>query len=349
MLVVGEAPGADEDEEGIQFVGKVGKEFRRVLDKIDIDLDLDCWKINAVNCRPPGNKMHPKYIECCRPMVFNAIEVLKPDVIVLVGAAAVQSVVGRLWREDVGSIGRWIGWRIPCQDLNAWICPTWHPSYVVRLNDQTVSLIFGHHLENALELRGKPWEELPNWEKQIDCHLSPDDAAEIIADIGKRDGRISFDFETDRLKPDRSEARIVSCAICWEGRYTIAYPWQEPAISKTSEVLLGDQPKYGANIKFEQRWAKRLLGHGVRRWKHDCMQAAHILDNRPAITSVKFQAFVQLGQKPWDERVAPFLKAKDSNSPNRIDEVSWQDLLKYNGMDAVVEFKLAEKQMELMK
>ena len=74
------------------------------------------------------------------------------------------------------------------------------------------------------------------------------------------------------------------------------------------------------------------------------MLAAHVLDNRPGTKSVKFLAFALLGQKPWDAEVGPYLKADGSGAPNRIDKVPLDDLLRYNGMDAIVEWEIAKIQ-----
>jgi hypothetical protein len=76
------------------------------------------------------------------------------------------------------------------------------------------------------------------------------------------------------------------------------------------------------------------------------MQAAHVLDNRHGITSVKFQAFVRLGVSLWDKDVSPFLEVDGGNQPNRIREVDLRQLLVYNGMDALLEYKLAEIMMK---
>ncbi|KKK64622.1 hypothetical protein LCGC14_2982360, partial [marine sediment metagenome] len=154
-------------------------------------------------------------------------------------------------------------------------------------------------------------------------------------------------YETDRLKPDADDSQIISCAIS-NGEHTVAYPWVGEAIIETSRLLRSPIPKIAANIKFEERWTRKVLGHGVRNWKRDTMQAAHVLNNEPGITSVKFQAFVRLGVGDYDSHIVPYFKSASSNAPNRIKELNLSDLLLYNGMDALLEFKIAEKQMKEM-
>ena len=349
ILVVAEAPGKTEDERGVQLVGKAGQELREALSALGCDLDRDCWKTNAVICRPEDNKLNERCIEYCRPNIVKAIDDLNPRVIILLGGAAVRSVIG-LEQSKVGELGRWVGWTIPLQSRNVWLCPTYHPSYLLRSNSPVLSMWFRKHLEKALGLLGRPWNDVPDYLQQITVEISPEKAAAMIRSATARsDGPIAFDYETDRLKPDHPDAEIVSCAICWEGKKTLAYPWTPETAAATSEVLRSPVPKYGANIKFEQRWTKAKLGHEVKGWRWDCMQAAHVLDCRRGITSVKFQAHVRLGQADWSQKVAPYLKATGGNRKNRIRQVPMRDLLLYNGMDALIEFITAIHQMNEME
>ena len=79
------------------------------------------------------------------------------------------------------------------------------------------------------------------------------------------------------------------------------------------------------------------------------MLNAHVLDNRRGITSVKFQAFVRLGQEDWSTAIRPFLEGDDANGVNRIRDVDTKTLLLYCGMDALMEFKIAELQRKEFK
>ena len=303
------------------------------------------------NCRPSNNETNDDHIRNCRPQLFATIEELKPEVVILLGASPVKSLIGNLWRknENPGMISQWVGWKIPSQRLNAWICPTWHPAYLLYENNPVLELWFRKHLEEAFKLNGVPWPDgVPDYAGQVDLLFDPGEAAAVLRKMISRGGTASFDYETNMKKPDHPDARIVSCAVCWEGKKTIAYPWQGEAIKATSELLLSpDVRKVGWSIKFEERWTKARLGHWVRGWIHDGMIATHVLDNRPKITSAKFQAFVRLGLSPWDEEVGPFLKdSKGSNSKNKIDQVNLKTLLKYNGIDAIAEFLIYQKQAE---
>lgn len=348
ILVVAEAPGRTEDEQGTQLVGKVGKWFREKLFDLGIDLDRDCWKTNAVCCRPPDNRTpNDKEVLACRGNVMKAIEQCKPEMILLLGGAAVKSVIGSLWRESVGKMGVWVGRQIPCQEYDAWVCPMYHPSYIIRESKPVLDLWFDRYLEEAVALEGRPWPDgLPEYEKRIECMYDPSKVAKALRGMAKTEGGVPlvFDYETNMLKPDGPDARIVSCAVCYGGGMAMAFPWHGEAVKAMGELLRAGSVKIAANMKFEERWTRRVFGHGVCNWKWDTMLAAHVLDNRRGTKSVKFLAFVMLGQKPWDEGVGPYLKADSPGVPNRIDKVPLADLLMYNGMDAIVEWEIAKIQ-----
>ena len=72
------------------------------------------------------------------------------------------------------------------------------------------------------------------------------------------------------------------------------------------------------------------------------------LRNRPGISGVKFQAYALLGQPVWDEAIHPYLVADNSNVRNRIHQLDIEDLLRYGGMDAILEFRIALRQAKLM-
>jgi len=348
ILVVAEAPGREEDKQDIQLVGESGQLFRKVLASHDVDLDRDCWKTNAIVCRPPDNEKPTKnQLGYCFPNLIDTIRRLEPEVILLLGGVAVDSLVGYLWGGDVGNVTRWVGWKIPSQRLNAWVCPTYHPAFLLRSNSPALDLWFGRHVEAALSLSGRPYSTVPDYASQVDCVFNPITAAKILRKMREKGGTIAFDYETNMLKPDGEDARIHSCAVCWEGKKTIAYPWTMETAAATRELLRDDRTsKLGWSMKFEERWTRAILGCKTRGWETDGMVLAHVLDHRRHITSAKFQAFVRLGQPLWSQAVEPFLKAPSANKLNRIYQVDTKDLLLYNGMDALLEYVMVRQQQE---
>jgi uracil-DNA glycosylase family 4 len=352
ILLVGEAPGKFEDEQGRPFVGPSGQLLQEALLRLGVEMVSDCWLTNAAICHPKRDKLPSRAVEFCRPNLIRIVNELKPEVIVLFGARAVEGLLGWLWKEDVGPISRWVGWKIPCQRLNAWVVPTWHPAFVLRSegdehkgNSAALRLLFERHLEAALSLKGRPWEEAPDYRREVRVMLEPERAAEEIARFMQACLPVAFDFETDRLKPEHLDARVVCCSVS-DGETTIAYPWHGEAVRATGELLASVVPKIGWSCKFEDRWCRRLFGLPVNGWAWDGMLAAHVLDNRRGITGLKFQAFVRLGQESYDDVVKPYLKAEGGNTRNRIGEVGLTALLRYCGLDSLLEHRIGCMQAE---
>lgn len=347
VLVVGEAPGETEDALGKPFMGKAGRFLRDALGRIGVDLDRDCWTTNAARCRPPKNKLPDKAVDHCRPFLVQAVKELQPEVVILLGSHAVKSMIGWLWREDPGGVHKWSGWRIPCREPNAWICPTFHPSHCMRCDEERnplPSLFFAKHLKAAFARKGRPWKEVPDEDKEVDVLTVPDSAVTWLDGFRTGGIPVAFDFETDRLKPDNRDSRIVSCSVS-DGTTTIAYPWHGEAIKATKILLRSEVPKIGSNIKFEERWTRRHLGIGVKNWIWDTMIAAHVLDNRPGITSIKFQAFALLGAPAWDDKTKPYLESgQGGNGANQIRDCDLPTLLRYNGLDSLYEWQVAQVQ-----
>lgn len=346
ILVVGEVPSKYDDKRGRAFSGESGKLLADEFTRNGLNLRSDCWLTTAVICKTAATPTSNQ-VEWCRPNLIGTIRKLQPRVIILLGSTSVQSLIPYIWKgTNVGGIERWAGFRIPCRPLDAWVCPTHAPSSLLRSEKDPMSRAmlgqFGRHIKAAVSLRGRPYEGKPPSEGvEVEVIIDPIEAAAIITDEMRKGGLSSFDYETTMLKPDGPAAKIVSCAICFRGERTIAYPWHGDAIKATKKYLRSDLPKAGANIKFEQRWTMAQLGVKVKNWVWDSMQAAHVLDHRQAISSVKFQAFVRFGTPIWDDSVRRFLTSDGPSVPNRIRQCDLQSLLHYNAIDALVEWRLA--------
>jgi hypothetical protein len=267
-------------------------------------------------------------------------------------------VIGHLWRESPGPVSRWVGWQIPCRRWNAWVCPTYHPSYVKRSEDArnpVPRLFYERHLKAACRLKGRPWPDgAPHDDDRIEVVMDPDDAARKLDSCHTGCAEIAFDYETDRLKPDHPDAQIVCCSVAspemsGEGVLAFAYPWHGKAVAATKRLLTNpDIKKIGYNCKFESRWTQAKLGCKVRGWVHDGMIAAHALDSRSGVTSLKFQAFARLGVEDWSETVKPYLRADGGNAPNRVWDFvrtyGMHALLTYCGLDSLYEYRVGELQ-----
>ena len=135
LVFVGEGPGADEDEQGIPFVGRAGQLLTQMIEgtakKEGIPLQrADVYICNVVKCRPPENRTpEPDEMEICGEFLFRQLSVLQPKAICALGTTAAKALLGG--KDGVMKLrGRWHKWRdIP-------LIVTYHPSYLLRPYNQ---------------------------------------------------------------------------------------------------------------------------------------------------------------------------------------------------------------------
>lgn len=125
LLFVGEGPGADEDLQGVPFVGKAGQLLTKMIDAMGFSRE-SVYICNVVKCRPPGNRNpEPDEVQACLPFLKAQIQAVGPKVIVALGKFAAQTLL-----EDATPITRLRGtWR-SYQGIQ--LMPTFHPSYLLR-------------------------------------------------------------------------------------------------------------------------------------------------------------------------------------------------------------------------
>ena len=354
IMVIGEAPSEDEDRKGVPWQGKAGRMLKHKYRELGIDLVNDCISLNAVACHPTSKAPTAQEIACCRSKVVQAIHKYKPKLIILHGSVPTESLIGHKWHHNFDGIMKWRGWTIPDREYGAWVCPTFHPSFIERQEgDSEADVIWTQDLERALSKLGEPFPKFKNEEESI---VITEDIEMVLGKMNTF-GMMAFDIETTGLKPYAQGHRIVSISFCNNPDHAYAVPF--PTKRKHLKMLrdLMENPKVGkvaANMKFEDTWLKVLHDIDVRPWLFDTMQAAHVLDNRPGITGLKFQAYVRQGIIGYDDDVAPYLKGEHPNAINRIMELvrtpeGLKKLLLYNGMDSLIEYRLARQQMKELR
>ena len=105
LLVIGEAPGADEDKAGKCFVGRAGKMLDNILGSIGLDSNKDTLIVNVVKSRPPDNRVPLKdEVEACRPYLAKQMALVKPKAIVLLGSTAFYHVFPRYKKKKLAEV-----------------------------------------------------------------------------------------------------------------------------------------------------------------------------------------------------------------------------------------------------
>ena len=129
VMFVGEAPGRDEDIEGLPFVGRSGKLLDRMIAAIGLDRS-SAYIANVIPWRPPGNRTPtPQETQICLPFIRRQIELVDPDVLVTLGNPSTQALLGT--REGImRSRGKWFDYDTGSRAIRA--LPTFHPAYLLR-------------------------------------------------------------------------------------------------------------------------------------------------------------------------------------------------------------------------
>ncbi|HUF93255.1 MAG TPA: uracil-DNA glycosylase [Candidatus Limnocylindria bacterium] len=125
LVVIGEGPGADEDAQGLPFVGRAGQLLTKMLDAVHLSRD-DVYICNTVKCRPPGNRNpEPDELAACAPFLAEQLAAIQPKVILALGSVATQALL-----KTKETIGRLRGRLHPYGD--AVLVPTFHPAFLLR-------------------------------------------------------------------------------------------------------------------------------------------------------------------------------------------------------------------------
>ena len=141
LMFIGEGPGADEDMQGIPFVGKAGKLMNMAFEAIGLNRD-EVYIANIVKCRPPSNR-NPQDDEAmaCLNYLRNQVILVKPKIIVLLGSVALKNILGKEYG-ITASRGKWV------EKKGILYMPTWHPAALLR--DEAKKIDFIKDLQDVI-------------------------------------------------------------------------------------------------------------------------------------------------------------------------------------------------------
>jgi len=125
LMLIGEAPGRDEDLKGEPFVGRAGQLLTDIIKAMKLTRD-DVYIANVVKCRPPENRNpEPEELDACRPYIRRQVEIIQPKVIVTLGKFALQSLTEKSYG-ITATRGQWLEYN------GVKVMPTYHPAYLLR-------------------------------------------------------------------------------------------------------------------------------------------------------------------------------------------------------------------------
>ncbi len=319
FLTQGEGPGREEDEHGEPFYGRVGRDFRPLYKKYGLDMRRDGITINTVCCRATdggGDNRAPTATEirCCQPRKVAVYEKYSPSVIFLLGQPAIDSFYGcdpdrkaaLSTKNGLLSLAGFRGKVIPDLRLNCWVCHSYHPSYIVRGNED-LRHIFELDFAVFASMVGKPRPNYRLYEDSVDILHEYGDVIAFLDDVWV--DPFGFDYETSSFRYHEGIHTVHLISVAMSSRKAVVFPYdfvvdgrpwwsgkQLRTIRKLwIEKLRGDCPKTAHSIKHEEKCSIAVFGTRVNNWDHCTMIGAHVLDESRGTKGLKVQTYLNWG------------------------------------------------------
>lgn len=303
IMLIGEAPGENEDIKQEPFVGDAGKLLNAILREFKLPRE-ELYITNVVKCRPPQNRK-PKNTEliACRPYILDEISLLKPKIIITLGATAMQSLL-ELKKPFTISSNRGTVFFLNDRDLkHIPIIPTYHPA-AIRRNEELLSPCL-QDFETALNILREGY--------------TPPRPSKYYAGVAEVKNYCVIDIETNQLSPFIEGPEIYCIGTSTKDREGYCTDViDEPDIRK----VLADPTitKIGHNIKFDYKWLRKFK-FPIKGPLYDTRVAAHILnENRPSL-GLKELAIEYTDMGRYDEnheRALKLLKGDRSKIPSKL-------------------------------
>jgi len=333
IMIVGEAPGEEEDKQGKPFVGRSGRYLRSVFEAFGLDVDRDCVITNACRCRPRNNRTpNKKEIEACREFLFEDIRKYEPKVVFLCGDVACESYLGN------NSVSLLRGNVIP--EKERWIVPIYHPAYVLRKKDWDLYLehLWIKDIERGL-LKIKEGEK-PNFVdlNTIDYKVIKTESLfeKLINKVLNKGSVFVFDFETVGSRPEVDGNEFLCVGFTSDVLKRIYVADKRLVNEKTLFNGIGKITeskkilKVCQNLKFEMAWVRYKMRKKFVKPYDDTMLMSYVLDERVKTNGLKWLAFVNFGVKDYGEMV----------NKSSMKEVQFDILHKYNAIDVYFTYEL---------
>lgn len=367
IYVIGEAPGADEDEQGRQFIGRSGQLLRSTI-REQINTDEIAFD-NILACRPPNNRTPtPFEMECCRARLQQNILTVDPFMIVTYGSTPLKFFTGR------DQIMAWRGRVMPkaIGDVNSyWIAFNLHPAFILRQGGdrEGVDRKFLHTFNLDHKQIGKWLDTLgpaktitSGYRKNITTYDGSDESQLVALErhlhrFRESGKRYAIDIETVKLSPLQPDYKWLSCAIGTHddvAAFVVDHPrgWENASARRRVKrmvyrFLMADTIKEAHHAKFEMVHMSHQFGKDVvldTTWDDTAAQAV-ALDERPGkkgnigMTGLDSLTMINFGFE---------LKSQSDVDRKNLLTAPVSELLYYNGMDTKYEHLLSTVQRARM-
>ena len=328
VMIVGEAPGLREDNVGKPFQGRAGQLLDKILGRAGLGRE-DVYVTNTVKCRPPDNRQpKPAEMKACRNYLDKEFDKVKPEFVILLGAAALKGVIGQTGiTEKHGQVIEKDGVKY---------LPTFHPAAALY-DPKRLGPIEQDIKKFAAVIKG---EELKKPKLHITEVVDRSTYKQCIKSIQKSKW-VSFDIETTGLDPRAEDAAVMTLQIGTRGEQFVLPLEVSWSVWKGGQAIQKNMLN-GIVVAMKGKWVNAQNGKFdiSYLWEHyrilfplefDTMVAAHILDeNEPA--GLKYRARMDVGAHDYDI---------DTGKKNRMMPTSKEEYYEYGCYDAFYTRKLA--------
>lgn len=339
VMIIGEAPGHDEDVVGTPFVGASGSLLRTIVEDVGLD-EFGIVYTNAVRCRPPNNNAPTaKQIKACAPNVIAEIEHYGPRLVILLGNAPLKAVLGET------GITAWRGSKLERDGVM--YMPTFHPAYILRNNTELPTLLAD--MQAAYDVAAGNGGKTTVEDYDIKLVVGEVDAWDMYDAITKA-GTVAWDTESRNARPYASDARMIMMSFAIDKPVKRAWavlPDNRKVIEYCKRILGDARLKIIChNAKYDQHVIWNAWGIKVPGIVGDSMIASWVLDPTPGRHGLKHLAGRLLGMYEYNRELDEYHQQNPDSDPSGSGDqslVPMTILAPYAAMDAIATLEVHKR------
>lgn len=348
ILVIGEAPGRDEDEKCRLFIGRSGSLLREGLSQLGFDLDTEVGFCNTCSCRPPENRTPTKKeIKTCLPNLLKTIESVSSSVkmVFLMGNTPMSTLLGRSGITKTHGIPEYIE-GVP-------YFPMYHPAYILRNEGTSIVDTFFDDLEKA----GRLYDNIQGTRVKTWSHkeLNAEELEKLMPEILKAE-LLSFDTETNTLDMYEENADIICLGFCFDGNNGYLIPLWHPdlkiepielkkRIALMKQILESKIPKITQNGMYDIRMVDKVFGIKVNNLKHDTTLMSHLLDENSPHNLTYLTNRYNPDMSGYDDA----MEGEKKKANGRMDKIPYSFIPEYCCGDAVTTYRVCKTMLPLLE
>lgn len=370
VVIVGEAPGKQEDKSGLPFQGDAGGHLQNFI--LDAGFELEeVYITNLVKCRPPKNrKPSASEIKACLTHVYHEIRTIQPEVIMLLGANAIK-----LFNLDgIGGITKIRG-KIFKKTLPHWedgpvfkVVPTYHPAFFCYKSDSKLMARVTEDFKLAAALVNR--DEVDLKDLVYDCKYTVADTPELVAkmvDTVRQHGIFAWDTESPDARFRESPMRLLQVSIGKDRNWVVPFykhnpealglwkmdPWftngdRDAVIASLRQIFENpDIPKIGHYLKYDMNVLRQWTGLETKGWLWDTAPMHHLIyEYIPH--NLEYLASLEFGYGDYSCPIRE-ITGHGKDLRQTYDMVPDDILYKYGATDAEASYRLQEIYYEVLK